>query len=377
MAYTPFTPTGLDQGLIPVEVENEFFEESILGTDLTPFMGSNQLSAIQVHNKEMGSGSTLHVPLLKPLDYKNPIEGNFSQISGKGEVLQFYEDVVTVNFKAKADRLPGLQFMQIATPINIFNALKPSLSLYHKKNIVYQLLKAGTLDLYPNFASGPVADRVFYSAPDANPIYNASIQTSLDAMAGNTSAYNSSGLSVAHIRKLRDMAVMGGRTFEHDKRITPLMTEKKNGQLVPTYAYLMDTVSYRSLCQDPDWKIYFGRGVIESALNQPSGLSGAYFKGMIDNIQVYECVELGSFQQKSTNLASTFAWNLFMGAQAFYLLWGKQPWFKLEYSNMDTNVEMALMEIRGQKALMFPSFNNSAVNVECGLIHSFVNITGL
>src|SRR6266403_3744738 len=315
-AFNPLGPTGLDQSLIPVEVRVKYYEEVLLSTDLTPFMGAQPSSAIQVEYKKMGTGSTLSVPFSKEIDYKNPIKGNFAQISGKGQNLQFYEDQVSVDMLSLADKLQGIQFMNLETPVDVFDALKPKLQTAHRRNIVYSLIQSATTGNYPNFANGPVADRVIYSAPVNAPIYNANIQTSLDAMAGNTSAYNSSGLSVNLIRKLRDYAIGGGISFENEKRISPIMLATSKNAWVPTYVYLMNTPSYRSLCQDPLFSGQFTRGIIESVINQPSLLKGAFYKGMIDNVEIYECPELGNFQQKSSNLASTFSWNLFMGAQA-------------------------------------------------------------
>lgn len=374
-AFNPLVPTGLDQSLIPVEVRQKYYEEVLLTTDFTPFMGEQPTAAIQVGYKKMGSGSTLNVPFSREIDYTNPIMGNFAQFSGKGQILKFYDDTVQVQLQGFGDGLQGVQFMNLDTPVDIFDAMKPKLQIAHRRNIVFSLLKAATIDAYPNFANGPVADRVVYAAPANAPIYNANITTALNAMSGNTSAYNSSGLSVAHIRKLRDYAIYGGTSFEHEKRISPVMLATSKGAWVPTYIYLMDTPSYRSLVTDPEWANYFTRGTIESAINQPSGLKGAFYKGLIDNVEIYECPELGKFQQTVNN--TLFSWNLFVGAQAWFLLWGEQPWFSLEYRNHRTIVEMMMMEIRGQKTLMFPSFNNEAVTVENGLIHSFVNIQGL
>jgi hypothetical protein len=372
MAFNPLLPTGLDQNLIPVEVRAKYYEEVLLVTDLRHYMGANPMSAIQVAYKKMGSGDTYTVPFSKEIDYKNPVTGNFSQISGTGQVLDFYSDTLTVQFQSLVDKIQAIQFMQLDTPVEVFDALKPKLINAHTRNIVYQLLKSGTTQAYPNLAtSGPVASRAIYGS-QAYP-GNGFIQTGINSMTAGT-AYNQDGLSVAGIRQLRDYAIYGGTSFEFEKRISPAMLTVEKGGWVPTYIYLMDTPSYTALTQDPDWKGYFTRGTIESTINQPSGLKGAFFKGMIDNVEIYECPELGNFQQNSTDDTITVSWNLFMGAQAFLMTWGELPWFFIEYSNMHTVAEMAMMEIRGQKSLKFPSFNNPAVTVENGLIHHFVSI---
>lgn len=369
-AFNPLVPTGLDQLLIPYEVRRKYFEEVLLATELRPFMGDSPMDTIQVSYKQMGSGATLAIPFGREIDYKNPIRGNFAQIEGREQNIKFYEDTVTVSFQAFADKLEGMQFMALDTPIDIFDAMKPKLQNAHIRSLVFQILQSGTVGQYPVIAaSGPVASRVKYGSQ----AHQANIQAGVDSMTAGT-AYNQDGLSVAKIRQLRDMAVIGGTTFETEKRISPTMLTYREGQAIPTYIYLMDTRSYVALCNDPAWSGYFTRGTIESTINQPSGLSGAFYKGMIDNVMIYECPELGNFQQTSTNLAVTASWNLFCGAQAFYLLWGAEPWFAVQKTNYQTTVGMAMMEIRGQKSLMFPSFANEAVPIENGIIHHFVSI---
>lgn len=373
-AYNPLTPTGVDQALIPYEVRAEYFKEVLTTTNLSRWMGKTPLNVIQIDNKPMGSGSTLAIPFSPEIDYKNPIRGNFAQISGKGETIKFYEDTVSVTFQSFADKLPGLQFMRLDTPIDIYNCLKPKLVSAHQRNLVFDILKSATVGQYTNFLnSGPTIDRIIYGSK-AYP-GDGFLQTGINSMNGGP-AYNEDGLSVAGIRRLRDYAIQGGATFEAEKRISPTSLTTHEGAWVATYVYLMDTTSYRSLCDDPKWFQFHYRGVIEGSY-QPSGISGAYFKGMIDNVMIYECPELANFQQNSTDAAIRVSWNMLIGAQAWFLLWGKEPWFDMEYSNMKNNVEMAMMEIRGQKSLMFPSFKNPQVLVENGIIHHLVSITGL
>lgn len=374
MAYDPLLPTGVDKLLIPYEVRAKYFEEVLTTTNLSRWMGATPLSVIQTDRKEMGSGSTLAIPFSSEIDYENPIVGDFAQLSGKGETLKFYEDTVRVQSQSFVDKMQGVRFMKLDTPVDVFNALKPRLTIAHQRNIVSSLLKSATTLAYPNFAaSGPTINRVIYGAK-AYP-NDGFIQTGINSMNGGA-AYNQDGLSVAGIRKLRDYAIQGGATFEADKRISPTSLKTHEGAWVATYIYFMDTTSYRSLNNDPAWSGYYTRGTIESSY-QPSGLSGAFFKGMIDNVMIYEVPELGKLQQKSTDQAITVAWNMLVGAQAWFLLWGRPPEFEVEWSNFRNNIEMAVMEIRGQKSLMLPSKSNPAVSVENGIIHHFVSITGL
>ena len=61
-----------------------------------------------------------------------------------------------------------------------------------------------------------------------------------------------------------------------------------------------------------------------------------------------------------------------MGGQALGLAWSKKPFFRLEMSDYSMNKNMAACEIRGQKALQFPSTLRPDTKIERGLIHSFV-----
>lgn len=365
MSFNPATPNAYDTGLIPLEVRAKYFEEILLLSPLSMFMGDSPESVIQVLYKKDGTGPTSTFSFSREIDYKNPIYG-YDQISGKGQNLKFYDDTITVTKQAIPDVLKGIQITQLNTPIDVYNAMKPRLQTAHKRNLVYSMLKSATFDAYPNLGVGPLTQRVLYGNTD---VYNASINGAVAAMSGAT--YNASGLSVKGIRKLRDMAILGGNTFEYDKRISPYMLKSREGFASPFYVYFMDTPSYVSLTNDPDFKGFFSRGTIEMP-NQPSSLMGSFFKGQIDNVLLYEVPELGNFQVTSSS--KTASWNLFCGAQAFGLVWHKEPWFTQEFSNHNTIVEMAIHEMRGQKSIMFPSFQDETKLVENGIIHNLVQI---
>lgn len=390
MAYTPNLPNAFDTNLIPIDVRAEYFKETLLISPLSMFMGNTQRSIIQVRNLNDGSGLTTDFAFSKNIDYKNPIRG-YDQISGKGALMEFYTDRVTVDQQAIPDRLYGVELTKLSTPIDVYNRMKPLLQDAHNQNIVFSLLKAATTDSYPATGvmpnllapvTGPRTNRYVYGF---NRVSDNSIEGGVNAMVTSgpgTNAAPGDGLSVRHIRKLRNIAMYGGANYEQEKRITPYQLETREGFASPYYVYFMDTPSYESLEQDADWAIYNGRGFKEMA-NQPTALSGSFFKGQIDNILVYEVPELGNFQvtsQGGNNV--TASWNLFCGAEAFGLVWAKEPWFTQEWSNHNTVVEQAVIEIRGQKALKFPSFNPALnapgqpknVVVENGIIHSFVRI---
>jgi hypothetical protein len=362
MAYVPATPNAFSTSEIPIHISQDFFKEVLLETNLSPFMGADDMSIIQLKRKPNGTGPTETFNLSREVDYKNVIRG-FDQISGKGQQVKFYSDTLSVGFQAiKPVRLDGVQIVDMQTPLPVFEQLKPKLSIASKRNLVYSVLNAATFENYPDLTAGPVAERVLYGSGDA---YNASINAAVAAMAGV--ANNQSGASVRGIRKMRNIAVTGGLTYQAEKRISPYMLQTKHNTPSPFYCYFMDTESRASLEADDLWNAQYQRGVIEMA-NQPSLFNGAYFMGQIGNILIYEMPELGDF--RVTSGGKTAAWNLFC------VVWHKDPWFGEEWSNMKTVVEMTVMEMRGIKALKFPSYkvNNEAVVIENGMIHNLVQI---
>jgi hypothetical protein len=371
MAFTPSAPNAYDVNLIPSEVRKQYFLEVLMQSPLRMFMGNTQESVIQVIHKEKGTGPTSTFALARDIDYKQEGFG-YDQISGKGQELKFYEDTISVNLRWQSDKLQGMQLTQLNTPLDVYGELKPQLIRSHNKSLVYNILKSATFGSYAaNFAAGPLADRVQYGTAAA---YDASMITAADNLGGNT--YNNGGLSVDGIMNLRDMAVNGGTSYRANKIITPYMLKNREGAPDPYFVYFMSTASYKSLKADPAWTQYVYRGVIESP-NQPSRIKGSFFKGQIENVLIYEVPELGDFMLTAAQgFARDNAWNLFCGAQAFGIIWHGTPWFAQEITNMGTNIEMARLEFRGEKAIKFPSYRaaDNNVSIENGIIHHIVRL---
>jgi hypothetical protein len=373
MAYTPALPNAFDQGLIPLDVRKEYFSELIQESPFINFTGNTQDSVIQVVYLDNGSGGSTTFAFKKELDYKSTTNG-FAQISGTGEDLQFFYDRIEVEKRSKADRLTGIQIVKLQTPIDVYDALKPALIKQHKRNIVYRLLKSATFDSYAgNFGSGPVVDRVQYGTDTIiGSNWNASMITAADALAGN--GPTNGGVSVQAIKNMRRMAMQGGSTYEREKRINPYEQKVLKGAPAPMFVYFMSPSSFKSLEQDDDFKNYYFRSLIELP-NQPTGLTGSLFRGVIDGVLIYEVEELENFQLGTDQgFARANAWNLFCGAQAFGLAWHGVPWFTQEITNHQNEVEMAYQEFRGEKAIKFPSFVNPNVSIENGIIHHIVRL---
>jgi hypothetical protein len=365
MAYTPALPNRFDEALIPFKVRQRYFEEYLGLSPLTVFMGTSASDAIQVFETQNGEGLSYRVSFRKDLNYETPVIG-FDQAAGAEQPIEIFEDEIKMNIQRFVDMLMGVPLTRKMTPLDVYEAMRPLLMNAQRRNLVKSVLDSGTIGLYTptGGGNGPQKDRVVYGGVN----YNAKIHTAVGTMTGAT--YDKSGLSVAHLRQLKSMAINGGTAFEKESRIKPMELRTKKGFPEELYVYLMDTDSYVSLSKDPEWKDFVYRGVIQSK-DQPEGLSGARYRGQVEGIMVYECPELSRYRVTNTHVA---AWNMLLGAQAFGLCWAQRPWFEMEQRDFNLNVAMAVCEIRGQKALMFPSFQDNAKLVERGIIHSFVQI---
>lgn len=362
MGYNPELPNKFDSGLIPEKIRSRYFEEYLGLTPLSVFMGTGMNDAIQVFEMKAGEGMTYTVPFRKEMNYENPIEG-YNQAIGAAQQVEIYQDEIKLKFLRFVNGLMGKVLVKQMTPVEVYESLRPLLLNAQKRALVKSILDSATADLYDPTAQGPVNDRVVY----ANGTYKGNINEAVATMGDPT--YDKSGLSVNHIRQLKALAVAGGHSFEKEARIRPIELSTKKGFPEEMYVYLMDSASYLSLCKDPEWSQQVTRGIMQNK-DQPEGLSGARYRGTIEGVMIYEAQELGRYQVGD----GTVAWNLFLGAQAFGLCFGKRPWFEMEETDFKLNVEMASCEIRGQKALMFPSFQDSNKTVERGIIHSFVKI---
>lgn len=369
--YEAASPNKFDQALIPIDIRDRYFEEYIGLTPLSVFMGTGVSDVIQVFEIKTGGGTTFRVPFKKDLNYENPVIG-FNQAEGSGQAIEFYQDEIRIELMRFVDKLAGTTIVKQQTSIDIFGALRPSLMDVQKKNLVKSMLDAATIDLYKKPAeSAPLFDRVNYAGVGLEN-YETNIQATIDKM--DTSTPDKSGLSVKHIRELRALATTGGVTFENEAKIKPVSLKTKKGFPEETYILLIDNESYNSLCEDPLWNQQVNRGLLQTK-DQPEGLSGSRYRGTIEGVLVYECQELSKYRlTKKGDKVPNVAWNLFLGAQAIGLCWGSRPSFKTKYHDFELNVEMCVAEIRGQKALQFPSFSNPDKLIERGIIHSFTKI---
>lgn len=362
---SPNYTVSFSNDLVPFKVRSQYFEEYLGLTPLTVFMGTSPNDAIQLFEMQNGDGMSFRVGFRKELDYSSPIIG-FNQAAGSEQQVQIYSDEIKLDLLRFADSMMGVPFVKKLTPVDVFEALRPLLMNAQQRYLIQSILASATTGLYAPATQGPIQGRVVYGAG----AYNEVITTAVAAMGAATPAAD--GCSVAHLRKLKSIAIQGGETYEAESRIKPITIRSKRGFPEEVYVYLMDPNSYVSLSADPAWNQFMYRGVIQGD-DQPEGISGARYRGMVEGILVYECPELSKYRHTAAG-AKIAAWNLFLGAQAIGLCWARRPWFEMESRDFNLNQAMAVCEIRGQKAFTYTSFANPAKLAERGIIHSFVRI---
>ena len=379
MAYNPELPNSYDQGLIPEDVRNDYFEEYLSLTPIQSFMGESEYSSIQLFEIAKGGGKVIHIPLRRELDHTKFIKG-YAKLSGAEQRPVFYEDKFGIDIKRLPVGVDSTKWTAQITPVKVFESMRPLLLNASKKDLVESVLatacgtpvQGGT---YDPAASIPSYDRALFAglAPARGDWYG-NINTGVAAM--NTGIeYNENGLSVDFIRKLKTYCVNGGADdiVDPEAVIPPAKALKDYMNFPEEYYFLLcDTGSIVSLNHDPQWKDYAYRGVIESS-DQPSFIKGGRYRGMVEGVMVFECKELNKFRKISGGF--TAAHNIMMGGQAFAVGWGHdRTWFKMEERDFGNDVAMAICEMRGEHLIRFPSFIDQNNTVERGLIHAFTRI---
>ena len=241
------------------------------------------------------------------------------------------------------------------TPLHFFDKLKPQLL-----DCVQQMLRNDIIDTanYALGGSSPVQARSLFGADESN--YNSTYNTAL----GNIDATNDK-LTVAHIRKLRAKAISPSAGF---RKIRPTKLRTDNGMLDEYFILLTDPRAFVDLQQDPTWEAIATQGKFEDGA--PSFVRGSRYRGMIDNVIIYEEPELSRIDHDTAGASSTaVAHNLFCGGQAFALGIAQMSDFDDEWNDFKNIYELCHSEIRGEGLVMFD--NGSGTSYENGLIHSY------
>ncbi|CAK9254197.1 unnamed protein product [Sphagnum jensenii] len=259
MAYTPFLPNQFDQNLIPVDIRAKYFEEYLGLSPFTTFMGSSPEDAIQIFETNNGDGLSYRVSFRKDLNYQNPIIG-FDQAEGAEQAVQIFYDEISLQLRRFVDVLMGVPLVRKATPIDVYGTLRPLLLNAQRRNLVLSLLNAAC------------------GSPAVGGIYTS-------ALAGGNGPT---------VDRVIYAAAGGGSPASYNAVINTAVNN-------------MGAVGAA------------GSGLSND--NQPEGISGARYRGMVEGVMIYECPELNRFAVTSTGGNNiTASWNLFLGAQAFEII---------------------------------------------------------
>ena len=386
---------GINQNLFPFEVSSKLFREWVQVTPLYNLIGNEPTRPIVRKKLSKGEGLQYRMGKLSSLDYKNPVV-NFDQRRGSAQQQQVDYDAVNVDFKSFLVQVKGYDILDYGTPVDLPPYARSQLVEAFSRALNFDLFRCATTGAYPALSTGsvitgttvdayPSFERIVFGnafAPNIGAYYaDATFPTLLNGMTA-VPAPNATGLSAAHLKKLKAYAERGGSAINREAALQPAFVRSKAGWPMNKYIYLAHPISLDSLFADPLFaNSTFNRGTVIDAENTPQTLNGADYVGEFFGISLYSCRDLYEFEIVSADGNKRTAWNLFIGAGAFSLGWAEEPMLGMENDLVERIQLYFGHEFRGQKMLKFPSRQNRvnaatniATAVEQGVIHSFISI---
>lgn len=386
---------GINQNLFPFEVSSKLFREWVQVTPLYNLIGNEPTRPIVRKVLNKGEGLQYRMGKLQALDYKNPVV-NFDQRRGAAQQQQVDYDAVNVDFKSFLVQIKGYDVLDYGTPVDLPPYARSQLVEAFSRALNFDLFCCATIGAYPALSTGsaitgttvdayPSFERIVFGngfAPNIGAYYaNATFPTLLNGMTA-LPAPAATGLSAAHLKKLKSYAERGGSAINREAALQPAYVKSKAGWPMNKYIYLAHPNSLDSLFADPLFaNSTFNRGTVIDAENTPQTLNGADYVGEFFGISLYSCRDLYEFEIISADGNKRTAWNLFIGAGAFSLGWAEEPMLGMENDLVERIQLYFGHEFRGQKMLKFPSRQNRinaatniATSVEQGVLHSFVSI---
>jgi len=334
-------------------IQANFFTEYLDGNTLSPFMG-DQSSIINVDEVGKGEGDTHAFTLVGALDPDKRASGN-QMAAGNGERQKSYANTVTIQLVRKPAILENVKTLAQRTPMKLFERLRPQLM-----EVTQEMLRNDLIDsaAYATGGSSPVQHRALFGVGESN--YNATLNTAL----ATVDATNDK-LTVAHIRALKRKAVaQTNPAGTKVRKIRPFRMETDNGVKDEFFCLFADPRAIADLQNDPTYVAMATQGKMEE--KAPSFVRGSRFRGMVDNVLIYEEPAVQRIGYATAGASSApVAHNLFCGAQAFGIVYGYlKGELADEYRDFNNIYEVCHSELRGQGMLTFGGYEN-------GIIHSF------
>ncbi|EPS57082.1 hypothetical protein M569_17743, partial [Genlisea aurea] len=214
---------GINQNLFPFSISSKLFSEWVQTTPLYNLIGNEMTRPIVRKVLNPGEGLQYRMGKIQALDYKNPVS-NFNQRRGAAQQQRVDYDGVDVDFKSFLVQIDGYDILSYGTPVELPPRARSQLVEAFSRAFNRDLFLSATIGAYPALSTGsvlrgttadayPSYERVVFGnafAPAIGAYYaNATFPTLLNGMAAvpNPAA---TGLSAAHLKKLKSYAERGG-----------------------------------------------------------------------------------------------------------------------------------------------------------------------
>lgn len=317
--------------------------DHLRGALLEPLMGTSEDAVIQVlpevETSSTGDEFTFHY---RPaLDRTTGVDGS-DVLKGKEQDLTLYTDKVTLDERANAIAIRNFDISQKRTVVNLkdqqFTALQDWLIERNHLKMMQQLLSTAT---------GRVRARYLYGAADGN--WNATEATAK----GNVDAINDL-LTVEMLVLAKQKAQLEGSA-----KMRPANVSRDMDMPVESFVFLGHPYAVRRLTKDPEWRNaeYFS----EVASNKRHG--GAFYKGTIEGVSVYEMPESNMLEAAAGAGGITIAHGLLLGAQAACVGYGMEPEFRPDNDDYDRIQNLGVISIQGEKKTVFNGEDFAAVHI--------------
>jgi len=356
MAVTVSASSNLNQP----KVLSKAFQEYTTSHELAFLMGSGEDSAIQVKlDESKGRGSKMYFSLMEAQDTSTVIEGS-TNLAGNETSMVLRDFEVTLDYRRKAVQMEQRRLVDLRTPVEIFNAIRPAILDVMARKTRDAILATAKVTATPH------RTRVLAGATDAN--YNATFAT----MLANVDA-SADKLSVDMISLALDKArnVSGASNGSTSREIRPINFRMDNGAMIRQYVLLVDAVGAKQLQADADF-IALRDDNRKNKISMPY-FNGHDYLGEVNGCMVYRVNALQNLVESGAGASSIdVSHALLIGAQAFAYAIGHSGEFVVGDGATDTDYgrdfKIAYNTIVGEGMIVFSDGTN---NIEQGVVHLY------